>query len=229
MVFIIEMLYELNIVSISFRIFLSMVCGGLIGLERTRRSRPAGFRTYMLVCLSSALVMMTNQYIYINFGGSDPARLGAQVISGIGFLGAGTIIVTSRSQVKGLTSAAGLWSSACLGLAIGTGFYYGAIIVAGAVFLIITLFKRVDIWLTSTNKMITVYTSFSSIEHFDKFIALCHKSDFKIQNIEITKDPSLRESTVIAIILLESGKRFNHAEAIHMLSSSEGLIHIEEL
>ncbi len=224
-----EILHELNIVSITFRIFLSMVCGGLIGLERSRRSRPAGFRTYMLVCLSSALVMMTNQYIYINFEGSDPARLGAQVISGIGFLGAGTIIVTSRSQIKGLTSAAGLWASACLGLAIGTGFYYGAIVVAGAVFLIITVFKRVDIWLTSTNKMITVYTSFSSIENFDKFIAFCHKSNLKIHDIEITKDPSLREATVIAIILLESSNRFNHSETIHRLSSSEGLIHIEEL
>jgi len=226
---IIETLYDLNIISISFRIFLSMVCGGLIGLERSRKNRPAGFRTYMIVCLSSALVMMTNQFIYINFSGSDPARLGAQVISGIGFLGAGTIIVTSRSQVKGLTSAAGLWASACLGLAIGIGFYYGAVIVALAVFLIITLFKKFDSLLTSTNKMITVYTSFSSIEHFDRFIVYCLESGSKIHDIEITKDPSLREVTVIAIILLESEKRLNHIEAIQKFSSFEGLIHIEEL
>ncbi|HAS91174.1 MAG TPA: magnesium transporter, partial [Clostridiales bacterium] len=78
-----------------------MICGGIIGLERSRKNRPAGFRTYMIVCLSSALVMMTNQYIYNNFSGSDPARLGAQVISGIGFLGAGTIMITSRNQIKG--------------------------------------------------------------------------------------------------------------------------------
>ncbi len=226
---IIETLYDLNIISISFRIFLSMVCGGLIGLERSRKNRPAGFRTYMIVCLSSALVMMTNQFIYINFSGSDPARLGAQVISGIGFLGAGTIIVTSRSQVKGLTSAAGLWASACLGLAIGIGFYYGAVIVALAVFLIITLFKKFDSLLTSTNKMITVYTSFSSIEHFDRFIVYCLESGYKIHDIDITKDPSLREVTVIAIILLESEKRLNHIEAIQKFSSFEGLIHIEEL
>ncbi|MGD9569718.1 MAG: MgtC/SapB family protein [Sedimentibacter sp.] len=206
-----------------------MLCGGIIGLERSRRNRPAGFRTYMIVCLSSALVMMTNQYIYENFDGGDPARLGAQVISGIGFLGAGTIIVTSRSQVRGLTSAAGLWASACMGLAIGIGFYSGALIVAASVFLIVTLFKKFDIWLTSSNKMIAVYTSFSSIENFDRFIIYCYKSNFKVHDIEITKDSSLKEATVIAIIQLEASERFNHVEAIHKFSSFEGLIHIEEL
>lgn len=225
----IETLNDLNIYSISFRIFLAMACGGLIGLERSRKNRPAGFRTYMIVCLSSALIMMTNQFIYINFEGSDPARLGAQVISGIGFLGAGTIIVTSRSQVKGLTSAAGLWASACLGLAIGIGFYYGALVVALAVFLIITLFKKFDNWLTSTNRMITVYTSFSNIEHFDKFILYCYKNNFKVHDMEITKDTNIREISVIAIIVLEADKRINHIEIIQNFSSFEGLIHIEEL
>lgn len=205
-----------------------MVCGGLIGLERSRKNRPAGFRTYMIVCLSSALVMMTNQYIFIKYGG-DPARLGAQVISGIGFLGAGTIIVTSRSQIKGLTSAAGLWASACLGLSIGIGFYYGALIVTAAVFLIITLFKKVDVWLSSTNKMISIYASFSSIHHFDNFIAFCYKNNFKIHDIEITKDLKFREATIIAIISLESQKRINHVELIKKFSSHEGLIHLEEI
>lgn len=208
---------------------LSLVFGGIIGLERSRKNRPAGFRTYMIVCLSSTLVMMTNQYININFSGSDPARLGAQVISGIGFLGAGTIIVTSRSQVKGLTTAAGLWASACLGLAIGIGFYSGAIIVSIVIFIIITLFKKLDNCLTSTNKTITVYTSFSSIEYFDKFIFYCNKLNYKILDIEITKDNSLKETAVIAIIQLESNKRIAHVETLQLLSLSEGLIHIEEL
>ena len=208
---------------------LSLIFGGIIGLERSRKSRPAGFRTYMIVCLSSTLVMMTNQYMYIHFKGIDIARLGAQVISGIGFLGAGAIIVTSRSQVKGLTTAAGLWASACLGLAIGIGFYYGAIIVAVVVFLIITVFKKLDNFLTSTNKAITVYTSFSSVESFDKFILYCYKSDFKVRDIEITKNPHMHEAAVVAIIQLEADKRLNHIDTLQCLSSFEGLIHIEEL
>ncbi len=220
---------DLNTTSIILRILLSMVCGGLLGLERSIKNRPAGFRTYMLVCLSSSLIMMTNQFIFNNYGGGDPARLGAQVISGIGFLGAGTILVTSRSQVKGLTSAAGLWSSACLGLAIGTGFYYGAIIVAVAVLLIVTLFKKIEDYVTSNNKTITLYTSFSSLEHFDKFISYIHKLNYKIIDIEITKDSSLKELSVIAILILEATKKFNHTLALHKFSSFEGLVHLEEL
>lgn len=206
-----------------------MICGGIIGLERSRKSRPAGFRTYMIVCLSSALVMMTNQYIYDNFRGSDPARLGAQVISGIGFLGAGTIILTSRNQVKGLTSAAGLWAAACLGLAIGIGFYSGALIVALVVFIIITLFKKIDYMLTSTNKKITLYTSFKTIENLDKFINFCNSSGLKVRDVEITKDPGLHEVSVIAIIALEAQERTNHVKIIQKLNTFEDLIHIEEL
>lgn len=224
-----ENIYELNATSIIIRIALSMLCGGLIGLERSIKSRPAGFRTYMIVCLSSSLVMMTNEFIFNKFNVGDPARLGAQVISGIGFLGAGTILVTSRSQVKGLTSAAGLWSSACLGLAIGIGFYYGAVIVAVAVLLIVTLFVKIEDYITSNNKTITLYTSFSSLEHFDKFISYCHKLNFKVTDIEISKDSSLKELSVIAILVLESGQKFNHTEAIHQFSSFEGLIHLEKL
>lgn len=206
-----------------------MIFGGIIGLERSRKNRPAGFRTYMIVCLSSALVMMTNQFIYNNFGGSDPARLGAQVISGIGFLGAGTIIVTSRSQVKGLTSAAGLWASACLGLAIGIGFYSGAIIVALIVFIIITFFKKIDYLLTSNNKIINIYTSFKSIEQLDKFIIHCNKTGYKVRDIEITKDTLQNHVSVIAIITLETKERISHIEVIQKLNSFEELIHIEEL
>ena len=206
-----------------------MICGGIIGLERSRKNRPAGFRTYMIVCLSSALVMMTNQFIYNNFAESDPARLGAQVISGIGFLGAGTIIVTSRSQIKGLTSAAGLWASACLGLAIGIGFYSGAIIVALIVFIIITFFKKIDYLLTSNNKIINIYTSFKSIEQLDKFIIHCNQSGYKVRDIEITKDTMQNYVSVIAIITLETKERISHIEVIQKLNSFGELIHIEEL
>src|SRR5690606_7604274 len=100
-----QILHELNAISTAFRILLAMIMGGILGLEREFKNRPAGFRTYMLVCIGSTMVMITNQYIYQTFEtfDVDPARMGAQVISGIGFLGAGTIIVTRRNQIKGLT------------------------------------------------------------------------------------------------------------------------------
>ena len=111
-------LREVTYLAIGLRIFSAVLLGGLMGLERGLKNRPAGMRTYMLVCVGACLIMLTNQYIFQMFGSGDPVRMGAQVISGIGFLGAGTIIVTRRNQIKGLTTAAGLlalpWASASM-------------------------------------------------------------------------------------------------------------------
>jgi putative Mg2+ transporter-C (MgtC) family protein len=129
------------------RLALAGIFGGIIGFEREHSHRPAGFRTHILVAVGSALVMLTSSFIfeeYRGFTNLDPARLGAQVISGIGFLGAGTILREGFS-VKGLTTAASLWAVSCIGLAVGIGYYEGAII--STIFIIITLniLKRVMI------------------------------------------------------------------------------------
>ena len=129
-------LREPNLASSMFRLTLATICGGLIGIERIRKRRPAGFRTHTLVCIGAALTMIISQYLWSRGQTTDLSRLGAQVINGIGFLGAGTIIVTGRQQVKGLTTAAGLWASACMGLAIGAGFYFGAVV--GCILIILT-------------------------------------------------------------------------------------------
>ena len=110
---------EITYGTIFFRLFLSIVIGGVLGLERGRKSRPAGLRTYILVCLGSTVVMMTNQYVSQCMNTGDPVRMGAQVLSGIGFIGAGSIMKTGRNQVRGITTAAGLWAAACIGLTIG--------------------------------------------------------------------------------------------------------------
>ena len=96
---------EVTYIAIAIRIAVAVILGGIIGLERGLKNRPAGLRTYMLVCVGACLIMVTNQYIYQVFGTGDPVRMGAQVVSGIGFLGAGTIVVTKRNQIKGLTTA----------------------------------------------------------------------------------------------------------------------------
>ena len=101
-------LREVTYLAVVLRIFTAVLFGGAIGLERGMKNRPAGLRTYMLVCVGSCLIMLTNQYLFQVSGAGDPMRLGAQVVSGIGFLGAGTIMVTKRNQIKGLTTAAGL-------------------------------------------------------------------------------------------------------------------------
>ena len=128
-------LRDVTLASVTVRMLLAVLCGGIIGLERAYKRRPAGFRTHILICLGAAITTLTSQYLYLNLHYfTDMARLGAQVVAGIGFIGAGTIVVTRQQRVKGLTTAAGLWASAIIGLAIGGGFYEGALLATVLVF-----------------------------------------------------------------------------------------------
>lgn len=132
--------------SVLLRLLLAVILGGLIGYEREHASRPAGFRTHILVCLGSALVMILAEFLSVRYQGQitvDPTRMGAQVISGIGFLGAGTII-RNGSSVKGLTTAASLWAVSCVGLACGGGFYLGAVLATLFIFVTLITLKRLE-------------------------------------------------------------------------------------
>lgn len=155
-------LRDLNLVSILVRICLSVLVGGILGMERGKKNRPAGLRTYILVCLGSALVMMTNQYVYITYQTGDPMRLGAQVISGVGFLGAGTIILTGRNKIMGITTAAGLWTAACSGLAIGIGFYEGAVLGGIAIAFTVSGLLKFDIWLRKKSRYLDLYIEYNT-------------------------------------------------------------------
>lgn len=127
------------------KLFLAIVFSGFIGFEREHSHRPAGFRTHILVAVGSALVMMTSKFVfqeYQGLGTFDPTRLGAQVISGIGFLGAGTILREGFS-VKGLTTAASLWAVSCIGLAVGAGYYTGAFVATVVIYITLNTFKKI--------------------------------------------------------------------------------------
>ena len=142
---IIALFEELNMFSVAFRIVLAVAVGGFIGNERGRHGRAAGLRTHILVCLGAAMTTLMGLYAVKCLGSAgDPLRMGAQVISGIGFLGAGTIMVRNRSHVTGLTTAAGLWATACIGLAIGAGFYWAAIVAFAAVMLTVTVIAHME-------------------------------------------------------------------------------------
>lgn len=176
--------HVLHVYTIILRILLSIIIGGIIGLERGIKSKSAGFRTYMLVSLGSAMVMMTNQYIYDTFGSGDPTRMAAQVVSGIGFLGAGTILVTHRNQIRGLTTAAGLWVAACLGLAVGIGFYTGAVLGGITVLLILTVFEKVKTIIEDRARTIDCYIIFESAKDFHNLLKHNEKQPWKIIEIE---------------------------------------------
>lgn len=143
-IYLFDYIFKIEFFHTLFKLLLACFLGGLIGFERESIHRPAGLRTHALVCVGSCLVMLTSEYIFNTFyngvAGADVARLGAQVISGIGFLGAGTII-RQDNGVKGLTTAASLWAVACIGLATGIGYYEGAIVAAVIVYVILIFFR----------------------------------------------------------------------------------------
>ena len=157
MIEILNPLRDFSVMAVMFRVILAVICGGLIGLEREYKRRPAGFRTHILICLGAAMTTLTSQYLALEMNyNTDPARLGAQVVAGIGFIGAGCIIVTRRRRVKGLTTAAGLWTTAIVGLACGAGFYEGVIIATLLVLLAEMLFFKLEYQLIRSSREVTL-------------------------------------------------------------------------
>ncbi|ERF61226.1 MgtC/SapB family protein [Treponema socranskii] len=222
-----EILTSLNTVSVFARLALAVAFGGILGLERGRKHRPAGFRTYMIVCLSSALVMITDLYLVEFYGTGDPARLGAQVISGIGFLGAGSIMI-SNMRIKGITTAAGLWGSAGLGLALGAGFYIGAFITGVFLLIIMTIMSRIDARMNAMSRSMIIFAEFKSTEALSSFVKEARKMNCTLSDIEMKK--SLLDGDYIGVnIAISLPKRRNHAEVIQQFGALKGVKYIEEL
>lgn len=166
---IIETLRELNMWSVSFRVLLATLLGGFIGLERGHHGRAAGLRTHILVCLGAAIASMAGLYTAIFLGfNNDPLRVGAQVVSGIGFLGVGTIMIRNRDQVTGLTTAAGLWVTACIGLAVGIGFYWIALLSFLVVIITFSILGHMERF-TKHKDSHVCYVEFMNTENVKKF------------------------------------------------------------
>lgn len=223
-----DFLREFSTLSVFLRLLMAAVFGGIIGIERGSKRRAAGLRTYMLVCLGSALVMITNQYISTYYTPSDPARLGAQVISGIGFLGAGTIIVTRNNQVIGLTTAAGLWASACIGLTVGIGYFEGAIIASVFIFLIITGLHNFDSSLLSRSRTLELYIEMNSNGLLSNVLSFAHSNGIRVQNIEFTISKYKSEDVTATLLSLRLPKRHPHYEVIEEFRKIDGVTFIEE-
>ena len=224
-----------NEISVALRFVLAVLCGGIIGLEREHKHRPAGFRTHILICMGAASVMMTSQYlISLTTSGAvdfvcDPSRLGAQVISGIGFIGAGTIMVTKRRQVKGLTTAAGLWDSAIIGLAIGVGYYEAAVYATFLMLLVEILLSKLDWFLISNVRNINVYVEYAIPENLTDILARLKEQGVRILDIEITKNKLESDVHISAILSLKLEKKGQNDAVLQMLAKSEGVRAVEEL
>ena len=219
---------EITIYSVALRILAAVLIAGILGLEREKKSRAAGLRTYILVCMGSCLIMLTNQYIYQTTGAGDPMRLGAQVVSGIGFLGAGTIIVTKRSQIKGLTTAAGLWSAAAVGLALGAGFYEAAVVAGVMIYFVMTVLQQWDKRVHRRSQYLDIYLEYSSKIGVATILKAFREMDFYIDSID-TYPSDFSENASALILSLKLPKRTLHSTLLADMQQVEGVIYIREL
>ncbi len=221
-----DFLRDVTTVSVLFRLFLAVLCGGIIGIEREHKRRPAGFRTHILICLGASMTTLTSQYLFYNLHMyTDIARLGAQVIAGIGFIGAGAIIVTKRRQVKGLTTAAGLWTCAIIGLAIGAGYYEAAFITTIVIILAEIFFSKFEYWVLVNSKNLNIYVEYDDNEHLDNVIRLIKSYRIVIIDLEITKSGN----NACAIFQLQLPKKVSHDKIMTAISTADGIVSVEEL
>ena len=222
------------------RITVAAVCGGIIGLDRGRKHRPAGFRTHMIVCMGAALTMVLGTYLSVMLSNvwsvgvadaskTDISRFGAQVINGIGFLGAGAILITGRQQIKGLTTAAGLWASACMGLAIGTGFYMAAVCGCLLILLTIVVLPRLERIIFSRSRNVTIYVEYENSDDMVDIISKLKSINVRIFDIEIEKARKSENKYPNALFSVQLPKGIPHTSIFTSISTIEGIRAIEEL
>ena len=208
---------------------LALLIGGVLGIERGRKRRPAGFRTFMLVCFGAMVVMTTNMYVFTYLKVSDPVRLGAQVVSGIGFLGAGMIITNSnKTQVSGITTAASLWTAACLGLVIGVGFYELAVIGFFAVLLINSWLQTLENYLLMKSRVIRLYIEYDSNKPMSALVDFGRQNRYDVLDLQI-KRSKINPDITSLILLLRSEVKRSHNEIIHSWQVIDGVQFIEEI
>ena len=224
-----ENLRGISMQALLIKTVLALLIGGVLGIERGRKRRPAGFRTFMLVCLGSMVVMTTNMYVFSYLKVSDPVRLGAQVVSGIGFLGAGMIITNSnKNQVSGITTAASLWTAACLGLAVGVGFYELAVIGFFAVLLINSWLQTLENYLLMNSRIIRLYIEYNSDKPISALVDFSRDNRYDVLDLQI-KRSKLNIEIITIILLLRSEVKRSHDEIIRSWQIIEGVQFIEEI
>ena len=222
-------LREVTYLSVILRIVTAFLLGGMLGWEREMKNRAAGLRTYMLVCVGSCVIMLTNQYIFQVFGTGDPVRMGAQVVSGIGFLGAGTIVVTKQNQIKGLTTAAGLWAAAAVGLALGIGFYEAAVIGGLLIFLILTAVHTLDSHIRKNAQRVALYAEVENKMNVAQIARSIRDLGVEITSIQLDDEYVPSADIRALVVVLRKNKKIKREDLLLDIQKIEGIVYIEEL
>lgn len=211
-------LREVTLLAVIVRIIVSFLLGGILGMERGLKQRPAGLRTYMLVCVGACMIMLTNEYIVQVYGSGDPARMAAQVVSGIGFLGAGTIIVTRHNQIKGLTTAAGLWAAAAVGLATGIGFYEAAIVGALVIFVTLSVLSNIDSRMHRKTDHFEAYMELPETVSLGMFMDALSNHGITVEDAQLDAHHTFTDGSRSFLVELTTQKRSTRAELLEEIS-----------
>ena len=222
---ILDTLHDLNWISTTVRLLLALLMGGLIGSERGRHGRAAGMRTHVLVCLGACMTALVGLYLLRLNPGEDVSRIAAQVISGIGFIGAGTILIRGRGHVTGLTTAAGLWTTACIGIATGLGFYSGAVICAMIFFLAAGALTRIETIGTNGKNIIRVYLECDDAAATNAVLDILTGDEYGLYGVEITQPRTgISNHLGIEAIMPIPNKDDNKKDLVNSLSRVEHIL-----
>ena len=209
---------------------LAVIFGGLIGVERGKRHFGAGTRTFALVCLGSCVTIIVNEYVRIKSNYSiDPARIAAQIINGVGFLGAGTIMVTGNNRIKGLTTAASLWVSAIIGIAVGAGFIYGAFLGFGFSLGSMIFFQRYNNWYSKFDRYIELYMEIDPDNGMVQVNEFAKENNFFIKSVHRKRQKPLTPDDHCIIIEFDTRGRRDHSSILTSLQLVEGIHYCEEI
>ncbi|MBO5946017.1 MAG: MgtC/SapB family protein [Clostridia bacterium] len=227
----VDYMRELNICTVTVRLVLALIIGGLIGLERGKQGRAAGMRTHILVSIGATLTAMIGFFVrdVIGITGTDPMRVAAQVISGIGFLGMGTILLKGRFQITGLTTAAGLWATAAIGLALGAGFYEAAFITSALILLTVTILHRLEYRITKRYNRFGIYAEIRSVDDVRRAIDTI-SSLYSITDVQVTSPRSGISSNVgiEANVHIHGKTRVTPTEVSHTLEALDFIVYAIE-
>lgn len=223
-------LQSMSEVAVVIRLTVATLFGSLIGWERLVRHHSAGIKTFALVSLGSAVATVLNLYLAMMPGvDADVSRIPAGVVSGIGFLGAGTILVTGRQQIKGLSTAASLWVASCMGMAIGAGY----MIVGCSCFLLVLLANIVLYRLSSrveeNSRHMSVYIEVSKSRGVSKLLKAISEAGFEISSMIKSREKTIQSTDIALIIDIDFDRRRSHQEVINMISDLDYVSYVEEV
>lgn len=220
---------EFSGISIAIRLVLATLFGGIIGMEREAKGHSAGFRTFTLVCLGSAVSTIVNIYLFQITQSADVSRIPAGVVSGIGFLGVGTIIVTRKNTVRGLTTAASLWATACLGLALGAGMIATSTLTFVLILFTIGVLQRLGRYIAGRNRDISLYIEMEKDKDIDDLIKFIRSKGYGISTMEKKREIVSKNIDLTIMMEIDLKKKMSHSEVINELSNLDCVYYIEEV